>query len=996
MFKSVAFHGTLNERTGYGIHASRFTEQLSKLIPVNVNGEGDVHVSLLDVVTAAHTTVRHPAPSILYSVWESTSYPDEFMDKLKLYDALWVPSEAQKAWSVAQGIPEEFVKVVPEGVDPITFHPVHVIDPSETFDFVHTGQWQSRKSTKEICESFLKAFPRNKRVRLYLSADTLFPSDEYKSTEERLKAYGLEDPRIIPVHFEERDAYIRRLQTANCFASCSRSEGWGLPIIEAMACGIPAIVADFGGSTEYAGDALNVRIRELRKPHGIFGNWDVPGQWAEPDYDHLVELMKDAYKNYATHKEKALVTAEKIRTKFSWAEAAKKAYAVLEELSLKSVSAPVIQETVQDPETSIRTHARSLGYEITAMKKRKAIFTVDTHPDSKIKMDTLIETIKQIKGFGYPVLVSSHLALSPDVVELTDFYIYDKRDILSGDDKPIYWRVFPDGTKETTKASIPCHALAACMNIRNSVDFCLGKYDWIYHISSDTEIDLGEWLAKVHASDKSMICLKWENQENTVSGQITASTTDIADKTTPKVETWAEFAAMYGEHRFCAEEKYYKDIVAYVGLENIEFITMDVANRFDQVDRDAWKDDMFECHFVEGPFMNIVGISDREYDVTYSNSVDGSAYALKQKPGMWSRPSAKFYRDWEVKATLGGVTKFQHKLDLAGKNIIISMGSKALGDTIAWIPYVDEFRKKHNCTVYCSTWWNGIMDYPEIRFITPGDAVENVYATYEVGCHDNQPDKNPIDWRIVPLQKVAADILGLDYEPIRPKLKYVKHKRGNGKEPKHYICFSEYSTMQNKMWNREGAWQKVIDHLNKLDYDCVSISVEPTKLEGVIKHNGQSVEQTLTDLSGAEFYVGLNHGPVWLAYALDIPVIMLSGVSEPFNDFPMFARIQIDDCRPGCFNDPSLPIDRGWAWCPRNKDFVCTRNITESMVIKQITRLRKELPCPLPLKRKAASTRSVPPTQSTQKGQPSKKPRAKRDSLMLSSIQTGVQAGATV
>jgi autotransporter strand-loop-strand O-heptosyltransferase len=267
------------------------------------------------------------------------------------------------------------------------------------------------------------------------------------------------------------------------------------------------------------------------------------------------------------------------------------------------------------------------------------------------------------------------------------------------------------------------------------------------------------------------------------------------------------------------------------------------------------------------------------------------------------------------------------------------MGSKALGDTMAWIPYIDEFRKKHGCTVYCSTWWNGIMDYPELKFIKPGDTVENIYATYEVGCYDDQLDKNVTNWRLTPLQKVSSDILGLDYEPIRAKLKYEPYKKPEGAKP--YICFSEFSTMQNKLWNRPGAWQKIIDYLTSLGYDCVSISVEPSQLTGIVKHNGQSIEQTLTDISGASFYVGLNSGPSWLAYSLNIPVIMITGVSEPWNDFPTPYRIAVDVCRPGCFNDPSLPIDRGWLWCPRNKNYACTREITESMVMEQIDRIRE-------------------------------------------------------
>jgi autotransporter strand-loop-strand O-heptosyltransferase len=150
--------------------------------------------------------------------------------------------------------------------------------------------------------------------------------------------------------------------------------------------------------------------------------------------------------------------------------------------------------------------------------------------------------------------------------------------------------------------------------------------------------------------------------------------------------------------------------------------------------------------------------------------------------------------------------------------------------------------------------------------------------------------------------------------------------------------------MRNKLWNREGAWQNVIDHMKKLGYDCVSISAEQSQLKGVIDHCGQSIEQTLTDLSGASFYIGLNAGPTWLAYSMGIPVVMITGVSEPWNDPPNPYRVSVDVCRPGCFNDPSLPIDRGWEWCPRNKNYACTREITEAMVFKTIkTLLQKEV-----------------------------------------------------
>ena len=958
MYKEVCFIGAVNERTGYGIHASRMIEQLSKLMTVHVNEAGypgAVHISLLDICSASQPiTERLPYPSILYNVWESTEYTPEFMENLQHYDQLWVPSEWQRAASIAQGIPEEFVKVVPEGVDPDVYKPMDVIGgiiPAQvgTFDFLHVGQWQPRKSTEEIVRSFLRSFQAKqyKDVRLYLSADTLFPSDNFKSTEERLVHYGLNDPRIIPVHYEEREKYIRRLQAAHCFVSCSRSEGWGLPIIEAMACGIPTIVADWSGSTEYAGGAIHVPFTKLIKPFGIYGNWKVPGQWCEPDFDYLVSVMRNVYASYSEYKAEALKESETIRTKFSWAAAAKKAYDIIQAIPAPNVT-PVtpdvppgtIVTSSVTPEEEIQAFARARGYEVKTLSKNRIIFTMDTHPDTPEKIQCLKESIQQVKALGYPLLLTSHYPLPADVVQMVDFHIYDSRDILSGEDRPIYWRKGPTGQVEHVKAGIPCHALASTMNCRNGIDFCIQKgYDWIYHLSYDAEVDLKEMLEKVRASKKDLIGLRWNGQQDTFGGQFIAGRTEVMDKLLPRMETWDEFAKEYGEQRFNSEQGMLRRAIAAVGPDGFDIIEQPMGNRFDQVDRNAWKDEVFQTHFVEGPFLNIAGNSDREYDVTFSNPEDGDYYSLKQKAGIWARPDKKYFRQWTITAKLYGEVKFTHTMDLKGKNILMSLGSKALGDSLAWMPYVEEFRKKHDCNIYLSTWWNRILDYPEIHFITPGSVIENVYASYQVGCFDDQKNLNPTNWRKIPLQKVAADILGLEYTPIRPNLKYEPHK-GNCKP---YICFSEFSTMRNKLWNNPGAWQKVIDYLVGEGFECHSISAEKSELSNIVKHNGQSIEQTVTDISGAMFYIGLNAGPTWIAYALGVPAIMITGVSEPWNDFPNPHRVSIDVCRPGCFNNTDFPINRGWEWCPRDRDYQCTREITPEMVIAEIQKIRKEI-----------------------------------------------------
>ena len=260
------------------------------------------------------------------------------------------------------------------------------------------------------------------------------------------------------------------------------------------------------------------------------------------------------------------------------------------------------------------------------------------------------------------------------------------------------------------------------------------------------------------------------------------------------------------------------------------------------------------------------------------------------------------------------------------------MGSKALGDTIAWIPYFEEFRKKHKCHIIASGWWNNLFAYPEIEFVESGSAHKDIYAVYEIGCFDGQKFKNPRDWRTVRMQEIATDILGLKYKEIKPRMKEGPAFHYD----KPHVCFSEHSTMKAKLWNREGGWQAVVNALNDMDYKVVSISKEPTGLKNVVARNNRPMEETIATMRGADFYIGLGAGPSWLAWALNLPVVMISGFSEPWCEFNNRFRVYTPDGCGGCFNDTTVKFDRGWDWCGRKKDFICTKEISPAMVIEKI------------------------------------------------------------
>lgn len=281
---------------------------------------------------------KYIGPKIAYNVWESTLQPEGFFNKLLEYDQIWVPSQWQADCTIAQGADPSKVKVVPEGVDTSIFYPE---DPKTVLDyvdgrfkFVMFGRWDYRKSTKEIIETFLKEFKPEEPVDLIISVDNPFSGDGLESTENRLKHFGLEDPRIKIKHFPSREDYITYMKNGHVFLSCARSEGWNLPLIEAMACGTPAIYSDCSGQLEFAKNrGLPVKILGERAASNANYNHfnDVVGNYYEPDFKDLAKVMRNAFENYTDHKKRAIETAKFIHRDFNWDTIAKLGAKTLQE-----------------------------------------------------------------------------------------------------------------------------------------------------------------------------------------------------------------------------------------------------------------------------------------------------------------------------------------------------------------------------------------------------------------------------------------------------------------------------------------------------------------------------------------------------------------------------------------------------------------------------------------------------------------------------------------
>jgi len=346
------------------------------------------------------------------------------------------------------------------------------------------------------------------------------------------------------------------------------------------------------------------------------------------------------------------------------------------------------------------------------------------------------------------------------------------------------------------------------------------------------------------------------------------------------------------------------------------------------------------CHFVDGPFLELVGSGDKPYTFIFSDEDGREDYRSTLTPNHWTRAHRQWFTNWTLYIKDGDETIYEHRYDAKGKKVMISFDSKSLGDTLAWIPYCEKFRIKHRCRVIVSTFWNKLFKdvYQGLEFVNPGTVNPDVYASYTIGCWDRDLNKNKSDWRETPIQKICTDILGLEYVEAKPRLKSTNQQF---KTNKPLITLSEGSTAGCKQYQYPNGWQTIVDYLKQNGYDVAVISKEKTTLEGVIDLTNKPIEETMSVIASSDFYMGVSSGPSWLAWALDIPVLLISGCTNTWNEFQSgIMRIINKEVCHGCMNDENVVFDRGdWHWCLHQhtpKHYECTRSISPQMVINEL------------------------------------------------------------
>ncbi len=117
--------------------------------------------------------------------------------------------------------------------------------------FLHIGTLQPRKNIPFLLEAFALFYKRSPSVQLILTGGRNFPHYD-KKIDAVIEKYSLQDSVLFLGYIENKEL-ISLIDTAQCVVSVSMYEGFGLPILESMARGVPVVCSAIPAYKEVSG-----------------------------------------------------------------------------------------------------------------------------------------------------------------------------------------------------------------------------------------------------------------------------------------------------------------------------------------------------------------------------------------------------------------------------------------------------------------------------------------------------------------------------------------------------------------------------------------------------------------------------------------------------------------------------------------------------------------------------------------------------------------------
>jgi hypothetical protein len=170
-------------------------------------------------------------------------------------------------------------------------------------------------------------------------------------------------------------------------------------------------------------------------------------------------------------------------------------------------------------------------------------------PDTDEKMGMLKDLLGQVRRTGIPVAITNHRPLPGEIIDLADYYFYDKEDILS-ENYTLYYHYSSGGLTMKTQRSGPYHSLAGWMAVKLAMTALRNKFHRLHYIQYDTLMRMPEYIEYVNRrlDNHGYVGSKYEVPDQRLLGIVAtffSFNLKWFDDRIPEINTWEEYKS-YG------------------------------------------------------------------------------------------------------------------------------------------------------------------------------------------------------------------------------------------------------------------------------------------------------------------------------------------------------------------------------------------------------------------------------------------------------------------
>lgn len=352
--RRMSWHSIMNFSTGYAVSARNYMMALDRSgVDVRykyVYGKGSPYpleepencdnyimnmirnrrfINDCPQVVYGHATVFHKNTGkykIGFTMLETTGIPKDWVKQCNAMDEIWVPSSFNVETFRNSGVKKP-IYIIPLGIDSDFYNlDIKAYKKHNKFTFLSVFEWGERKAPELLLKAFCKAFEGKKDVMLMCKINNVDAGIDIK---EQIRSLNLSQngPDIVFIYnakFADYDM-ATLYRSADCFVLPTRGEGWGMPILEAMACGLPVIATNWSAQTDFYNEenGYPIEVEQLVDAQAKCDYYK-GFQWAAPSEEHLIERMRYVYENQAEAQIVGRKASEEVKRYWTWDRAAEK------------------------------------------------------------------------------------------------------------------------------------------------------------------------------------------------------------------------------------------------------------------------------------------------------------------------------------------------------------------------------------------------------------------------------------------------------------------------------------------------------------------------------------------------------------------------------------------------------------------------------------------------------------------------------------------------